>query len=122
MSKKFTWNENWKFTKDAVAQYRTRQLPQETGRRLDLPHTWNGEDGQDGGSDYYRGTCCYAKNLSKAEVAEGKEVYIEFEAANSSAELFVNGESVAKHDGGYSTWRANITPYLKGGKRDRGCC
>lgn len=112
MSKKFTWNENWKFTKDAVtvADKTTSAGNWET---LDLPHTWNGEDGQDGGSDYYRGTCYYAKNLSKAEVAEGKEVYIEFEAANSSAELFVNGESVAKHDGGYSTWRANITSYLK---------
>lgn len=112
MSKKFTWNENWKFTKDAVT-VSDKTTSAGNWETLDLPHTWNGDDGQDGGSDYYRGTCYYAKNLSKAEVAEGKEVYIEFEAANSSAELFVNGESVAKHDGGYSTWRANITPYLK---------
>ena len=112
MSKKFTWNENWKFTKDAVT---VTEQTTESGNweTLDLPHTWNGDDGQDGGSDYYRGTCYYAKNLSKAEIAEDKEVYIEFEAANSSAELFVNGTSVAKHDGGYSTWRANITSYLK---------
>ena len=112
MSKKYTWNENWKFTKDAVA-ITDKTTSAGNWETLDLPHTWNGDDGQDGGSDYYRGTCYYAKNLSKAEVAEGKEVYIEFEAANSSAELFVNGESVAKHDGGYSTWRANITSYLK---------
>lgn len=112
MSKKFTWNENWKFTKDAVA-ITDKTTSAGNWETLDLPHTWNGDDGQDGGSDYYRGTCYYAKNLSKAEIAEEKEVYIEFEAANSSAELFVNGESVAKHDGGYSTWRANITSYLK---------
>ena len=112
MSKKFTWNENWKFTKDAVT-ITDKTTSAGNWETLDLPHTWNGDDGQDGGSDYYRGTCYYAKNLSKAEVAEGKEVYIEFEAANSSAELFVNGESVAKHDGGYSTWRANVTSYLK---------
>ena len=112
MSKKFTWNENWKFTKDAVT-ITDKTTSAGNWETLYLPHTWNGDDGQDGGSDYYRGTCYYAKNLSKAEIAEGKEVYIEFEAANSSAELFVNGESVAKHDGGYSTWRANITAYLK---------
>ncbi len=112
MSKKFTWNDNWQFTKDAVA---VAENVTATGNweTLDLPHTWNGDDGQDGGNDYYRGTCYYAKKLSKAEVAEGKEVYIEFEGANSSAKLFVNGTSVAKHDGGYSTWRANITSYLK---------
>lgn len=112
MSKKFTWNENWKFTKDAVT-VTDKTTSAGNWETLDLPHTWNGDDGQDGGSDYYRGTCYYAKNLSKAEIAEDKEVYIEFEAANSSAELFVNGTSVAKHDGGYSTWRANITSYLK---------
>ena len=26
---------------------------------VDLPHTWNALDGQDGGDDYYRGTCTY---------------------------------------------------------------
>ena len=97
MSKKITWNNNWNFTKDAVSisENTTAAGNWET---LDLPHTWNGDDGQDGGSDYYRGTCYYAKNLSKAEVAEGKEVYIEFEAANSSAELYVNGTSAVMQE------------------------
>ena len=111
MSKKFTWNENWKFTKDAVA-ITDKTTSAGNWETLDLPHTWNGDDGQDGGSDYYRGICYYAKHLSKVAVAEGKDVYIEFEAANSYAELFVNGESVATNDGGYSTWQANITSYL----------
>lgn len=66
MSKKFTWNENWKFTKDAVT-VSDKTTSAGNWETLDLPHTWNGEDGQDGGSDYYRGTCYYAKNLSKAE-------------------------------------------------------
>ena len=56
MSKKFTWNENWKFTKDAVA-ITDKTTSAGNWETLDLPHTWNGDDGQDGGSDYYRGTC-----------------------------------------------------------------
>ena len=59
MSKKFTWNENWKFTKDAVA-ITDKTTSAGNWETLDLPHTWNGDDGQDGGSDYYRGTCYYA--------------------------------------------------------------
>ena len=35
---------------------------------LDLPHTWNGTDGQDGGNDYYRGRCCYVKNLTSEDL------------------------------------------------------
>ena len=30
------------------------------GGNVTLPHTWNAVDGQDGGNDYYRGTCKYA--------------------------------------------------------------
>ena len=32
---------------------------------VNLPHTWNGIDGQDGGADFWRGTACYAKELAK---------------------------------------------------------
>ena len=89
---------------------------------VDLPHTWNGTDGQDGGNDYYRGTCFYRKKLLKNELEAGKEVYLEFTGTNSTADLYVNGKHAAHHDGGYSTWRANITPYLEEEKmciRDR---
>ena len=30
---------------------------------VDLPHTWNNIDGQDGGNDYWRGTCTYKTQL-----------------------------------------------------------
>ena len=32
-------------------------------RTVDLPHTWNAVDGQDGGNDYRRGTCIYHKRF-----------------------------------------------------------
>ena len=35
-----------------------------TRQTLDLPHTWNAKDGQDGGNDYRRGTCVYEKNFA----------------------------------------------------------
>lgn len=39
---------------------------------LDLPHTWNAQDGQDGGDDYYRGTGIYEKTVKKPEFSMGK--------------------------------------------------
>ena len=30
---------------------------------VDLPYTWNGKDGQDGGNDYYRGKGCFVTHL-----------------------------------------------------------
>ena len=78
-----------------------------------LPHTWNATDGQDGGNDYFRGTGIYAKALSKADLPETAQYYLEIRGANSSAYVYLNGEKLAHHDGGYSTWRVNLTAALK---------
>ncbi|MEE1071527.1 MAG: glycoside hydrolase family 2 TIM barrel-domain containing protein, partial [Cellulosilyticum sp.] len=78
-----------------------------------LPHTWNDIDGQDGSNDFYRGTAYYAKELEKADLPEADQYYLEFQGANSSATVYINGKELAHHDGGYSTWRVNITDVLE---------
>ncbi len=103
MRKIINLNKGWLFNKN------TTDINLLEGEKINLPHSWNAVDGQDGGNDYFRGTCLYKKNLKKAELENADRYYIEFRGANSSADLFVNGEKVAHHDGGYSTWRADIT-------------
>ena len=113
MATKNNINASWQFTKDAVSVGKGASvLTEGNWEALDLPHTWNGIDGQDGGNDYYRGTCYYAKTMKRAEFGSEPIVYIEFEGANSSATLYVNGKEAGSHDGGYSTWRVNITDFL----------
>ena len=100
-------NENWLFKKDSS------DIAALDGVSINLPHTWNAEDGHDGGNDYFRGTCTYRKTLKKAELPEADLYYIEICGANSSADVYVGGEKLAHHDGGYSTWRVNITDHIK---------
>ncbi len=76
-------------------------------QELTLPHTWNGKDGQDGGNDYKRCKAFYCKEILAAELT-GEENFIEFDAVNSSAEVFWNGVSLAVHHGGYSRFRVKI--------------
>ncbi len=105
-----SFNSMWAFSKQAS------EIPtqiDETWDFVNLPHTWNAIDGQDGGNDYYRGKGYYAKEFGKADLPEGDCYYIEIKGANSSAELFLNGKSLAAHDGGYSTWRVNITEHIQ---------
>ncbi len=78
-----------------------------------LPHTWNAVDGQDGGNDYYRGTCMYVRTLAMPDLKEGERAVLEFLGAAMTAEVYVNGEKVICHEGGYSTFRADITDRLK---------
>ena len=99
-------NKNWLF------KLGTNDITARDGEVVNLPHTWNALDGQDGGNDYFRGECLYVKTLNKAELPAADRYYIEFRGANSSADVYVGTELVAHHDGGYSTWRVDITEKL----------
>jgi len=104
------FNPKWAFTKMADA------VPTEMPVKWDwvnLPHSWNAIDGQDGGNDYYRGTAYYAKTLDKMDLPEADTYYLEIKGANSSADVYLNGKNLAHHDGGYSIWRVNITDALE---------
>ena len=109
MREVINFNTKWAFSKEATAVPAT--MP-ERWYWVTLPHTWNDIDGQDGGNDLYRGTAYYAKTLSKVDLPKADQYYLEFNGANSSASVYVNGKKVASHDGGYSTWRVNITEEL----------
>lgn len=109
MREVMNFNTKWAFTKDAT------EVPKEMPEKwywVTLPHCWNEIDGQDGGNDYYRGTCYYAKELDRSELPVADRYYLELRGANSSADVYVNGNNVAHHDGGYSTWRVDITESL----------
>ena len=80
---------------------------------IDLPHTWNGIDGQDGGADYYRGTLKYTTTFDLNEDINTHDIYLEFKAVNASAIVYLNDELVGKHDGGYSAFRFDITKFVK---------
>ncbi len=104
------WNEKWAFSKEAAIVPKT--MPKDW-YWVHLPHTWNAIDGQDGGNDYYRGLCYYAKTCRREDLPAGEEIYLEIGAANSSAEVYVNGKKLAYHHGGYSKWRVHLTPALQ---------
>ncbi len=85
-----------------------------TTQQVDIPHTWNAIDGQDGGNDYWRGTCTYEKVFFAPEFDPKTQcVYLEFAGVNASAAVILNGAEVTAHDGGYSTFRAEITHLLQ---------
>ncbi len=84
---------------------------------VNLPHSWNAIDGQDGGNDYFRGTCMYVKELDTEEIPTADKYYLEIRGANSSATVYMNGNELATHHGGYSTWRVDITDELAKGNK-----
>ena len=102
-------NDDWRFCK-------TVELPPAfpaDWKRVDLPHTWNAADGQDGGNDYWRGTATYCKQFSRPEMPQDARCFLSFKGAAMTAEVFLNGQKLACHEGGYSTFRVDVTAYLE---------
>ena len=103
MRRFFSLNKDWHF-----------QIEGKYDEKVDVPHTWNAVDGQDGGNDYLRALATYEKTFDAPVFDKDKEcVYIQFDGVNSESTVYLNGEEVIRHEGGYSTFRKDITDYLK---------
>ena len=103
-------NENWSFIKENVGLENIANI---NGENINIPHTWNGKDGQDGGNNYYRGLCFYVHKMKKPTLSKNGKAYLEFKGVNSTATIWVNNQQVAYHEGGYSAFRADITDVLQ---------
>lgn len=106
-------NESWNFTKEKVNPQNVNLT--DTWSKVTLPHTWNAVDGANG-FDFYRGACWYKKDLYLPVEKSDQDVYIEFEGANSVANVYINGHHLGEHRGGYSTFRFNLTEYFEFGE------
>lgn len=95
MKKIISFNEGWSFCKEGEFSV------------VDLPHTWNAEDGQVR-KDYYRGKCTYSRMLPET----AGNVVLEINGANTKCEVYINGHLAATHDNGYAMFRAELTPFL----------
>ena len=107
MRKVISLNENWKFIQQDAGLPASLPADWDT---VQLPHTWNAVDGHDGNGGYDRRTCWYAKTFpTPKQPLAGGRTYVEVLAAGQQATVYVNGTEVVYHEGGYSTFRADIT-------------
>ena len=106
------WNDGWTFTKDGNS--RTVDLPHDWGVEGPFVQEYPGESGKLG----WWGKAEYSKTLSVKEkdLRRGKRFFLDFGGAMSFAKVFCNGEFVTEWPYGYSSFRADLTPFLKAGE------
>ncbi len=110
MRREYILDTGWEFRKDCGSLSKIKAVEPSN---VSVPHTWNSLDGQDGGNDYFRGTCCYRKVFSSPNFSKDEQVYLEFDAVNASALVYINGSLVKNHEGGFSAFQVRIDNYLK---------
>jgi beta-galactosidase len=82
---------------------------------VNLPHTWNAFDGQDGGNDYRRGPGWYRRHLALDGSLAGRRLYLQFDGASLMADVYVNGVHLGNHKGGFARFRFDATGALRAG-------
>jgi beta-galactosidase/beta-glucuronidase len=60
----------------------------------------------------------YKRTFTKPETKSGDKVKLNFGAVDYEATVFVNGQQVGKHEGGYTEFVLDITPALKDGNNE----
>lgn len=113
-------NSNWKFHKGQLHNGFSSQLDDSGWETVNLGHTWNNIDGQDGkpnnkninDTDYYRGDGWYRKHLFINSTDSDKKIFLRFQGANTKTQVYVNGNSAGIHRGGYTAFNVDITPYI----------
>ena len=78
---------------------------------VDVPHTWNAQDGTTRG--YYRGPGSYRYTFDAPEHAENHNVVLHFEGVSQHAWVYCNGHLVTEHKGAFTAFNADVTPFLK---------
>ena len=103
-------NENW-----------TLSFPKgdHVTEQVNLPHTWNAVDGNDGNGSYLRTTGVYTRTFEQPkQPREGGRTYVEVLAAALSATVKVNGTVATTHEGGFSIFRADVTDLCHEGENE----
>ncbi len=118
-------NEGWHFVLKDVPQAKEKFFDDSAWRILNLPHDWAFEQGYsaDGAQKDKGGYACggvgwYRKaiKLDKKSVAEGKRLFLAFDAAYMNSEVWINGHYLGKRPYGYISFEYEITPYVIDGE------
>ena len=103
-------NENW-----------TLSFPKgdHATEQVNLPHTWNAVDGNDGNGSYLRTTGVYTRAFTAPkQPREGGRSYVEVLAAALNSTVKVNGQVATTHEGGFSIFRADVTDLCHEGENE----
>lgn len=122
---KIDFTQGWKFKKGSTPNAEHITFNDSDWEQIALPHTWNRtdlyddrnqNDGLDIYANYYRGDGWYRKSFVPPLSAKGKKLWLEFEGANQVAEVFLNGEKVGEHIGGYLNFKLDISEKVNYGR------
>ena len=114
----YTINDAWKFKKGYSFDAQSARCDDAAWETVNIPHTWNNKDTDDKSPGFYRGASWYRKHLFVDKSQEGRQAILYFEGANQEVQLYLNGQFVGEHKGGYTRFCFDVTSKLQYGQEN----
>jgi beta-galactosidase len=107
---------NWRFIQQDVSGAQATNFNDSSWTNVNLPHTWDIPDGQDGpGTAYYRGIGWYRTHCTVDGSDTNREFFLKFDGAFLVADVYVNGNFLGEHQGGFAAFVFDVTPNINVG-------
>jgi beta-galactosidase len=120
-----SFNEGWKFALAASDDAAQPGFDDSGWRELDLPHDWSIEGefseknpASPGGGALPGGIGWYRKTFNVSTADRDRLTYITFDGVYRNSEVWINGNYLGKRPYGYSSFRYDLTPYLRYGEEE----
>ena len=108
-------DNGWRFNLGNVAGAEAVGFPDSSWQVLNVPHTWNNLDGQDGGNNYQRTIGWYRLHFTPPASLAGKRLFLKFHGASLVTTVYVNGQLIGVHRGGFAAFAWDVTAFLTPG-------
>ena len=110
------WNFNagWRFHLGDVAGAETKAFDDQQWEVVTTPHTVQLMPAEASGCRNYQGIVWYRKHFRLPKECEGRDVTLHFEAIMGKQTIYVNGQKVKEHEGGYLPITIPLSAYSVG--------
>ena len=110
-SGRLVWNFNagWRFRLGDVAQAAQKDFDDQSWEVISTPHTVQLMPAEASGCRNYQGIAWYRKHFIIPAECAGRDIILHFEAIMGKQTVYVNGQKVKEHEGGYLPINVNLT-------------
>ena len=109
-------DSGWRFIQQNVSGAQATGFDDSSWSIVTLPHTWDIPHGQSyPASSYYTGISWYRTHFTPDGAYSNRHFFIRFDGAFRVADVYLNGNFLGEHDGGFAAFVFDATPYLNVG-------
>jgi beta-galactosidase len=109
------FNSDWRFLRHESSTASQLTSSEPDWQKVSLPHDWNVADVLPG-TKMYAGPAWYRKQFLAPKQWTGKRVFVRFGAASLMADVYLNGQKLGQHRGGFAAFSYEISSALKIGQ------